>query len=243
MMTAGLGTSARIQLQYEVRSVPDTWELPEVLVPESRFHELLVDHVRALLSGWIERTGRNAIVARNLALRWLEERPKVGVDPDLCLIEPPPPDHEHLVSLCTWKPDHPVPSLAVEVVSAGNPYKDYTFVQDKYAVSGVRELWVIDALLLGPRSLGGPVPLQLWRREGGDPFACVYRGGGPFRSPAVDAWVRVAGESVEIADDPSFVRRWPTQVQAHREWAELERARADDLERQLRELEAERRRK
>lgn len=243
MMIGGIGTSARVELRYEVRSVPDAWELPEILVPESRPHELLVEHLKALLVAWLERTGRDAIVARNLALRWIEERPKVGVDPDLCLIEPAPPGADHLTSLCTWEPGHTVPRLAIEVVSARHPYKDYAVVQDKYAVSGVRELWVVDAFLQGPTAHGGPVALQLWRADGGE-FRCVYRGGGPFESPALGAWVRVAGESVEISDDPAFALRWPTTLEAERTAKEQERAakeqeraRADELERRVRELE------
>ncbi len=236
MMVSGIGTSARIELHYEVRSVPDAWELPEILVPESRPHELLVEHLKGLLVAWVERTERDAIVARNLAFRWIQERPKVGVDPDLCLIEPTPPGAADLTSLCTWTPGHSVPRLAIEVVSPGHPYKDYAVVQDKYAVSGVRELWVIDARLQGPRSHGGPVPLQLWRSDRGGPFRCVYRGGGPVEIEALGAWVRVAGESVEIADDPGFVQRWQTPLEIERAAKEQERA-AKEQERAAKEQE------
>ncbi len=236
MMVGGIGTSARIELRYEVRSVPDAWELPEILVPESRPHELLVEHLKGLFVAWLERTGRDAIVARNLAFRWIEERPSIGVDPDLCLVEPTPPGHARLTSLCTWKPGHSVPRLAIEVVSPGHPYKDYAVVQDKYAVSGVRELWVVDALLQGPRAYGGPVPLQLWHAERGGPFRCVYRGGGPFESPLLGAWVRVAGESVEIADEPGFAQRWQTPLEVERAAKEQERA-AKEQERAAKEQE------
>jgi hypothetical protein len=37
------------------------------------------------------RAGRDALVAENLAFRWNERRPSIGVDPDVCLIEPAPP--------------------------------------------------------------------------------------------------------------------------------------------------------
>ena len=251
-MVAEPGTSAVVELHYVVRSVPDTWELPEVHVPESRPHDLLVEHVKALLVAWVERTGRDAIVARNLAFRWMEDRPKIGVDPDVALIEPTPPKAGNLTSLCTWKEGHPVPRLAIEVVSASHPYKDYATEHEKYAVGGIEELWIVDARLCGPRAHGGPIPLQLWRRDPGGAFRCSYRGGGPVESRVLGAWVRVAGESVEIADERSFALRWLTPVEAERAAKEAERAekeaeraekeaeraRAADLEHRLRELEA-----
>jgi hypothetical protein len=69
-------------LRYPLERVPDEWEIPEVPVPESVAHDQLVSYLVALLSAWAERAGRQALVARNLAVRWVKERPRVGVEPD-----------------------------------------------------------------------------------------------------------------------------------------------------------------
>lgn len=218
---------AIVQLRYEVRATPEAWVLPEVPVPESHSHDVTLDYLKALLQAWLARTARSGLVARNLAVRWLEEHPKVGVDPDIALIAPTPPDVERLSSLCLWKPGHVAPLLAIEVVSEGHPYKDYAEVQDKYAACGVRELWVLDPELHGPRSLGGPAPVQIWQRRGGV-LERVYSGDGPAVSPLLGA--HVWGSPVRITTDLAGAEPWLTI-------AESERKRADELERRLRKLE------
>ena len=93
-----------IELSYRLKPRVDAWELPELPVPESHAHRLLVSYLVALLSAWVERQGRDALVVSNLALRWIEAHPKVGLDPDVALLEPAPPEPQRLRSLCTWKP-------------------------------------------------------------------------------------------------------------------------------------------
>lgn len=83
---------------------------------------------------------------------------------------------------------HVAPSLCFEIVSANHPHKDYVAIQDRYAAMGTHELIVFDPLLAGPKSLGGPVPLQLWRREGGGGgFARLHFGKDPVYSEVLDA--------------------------------------------------------
>lgn len=75
--------------------------------------------------------------------------------------------------------------------------------------------------------------MQLWQRDPSGPFRCVYRGGGPVESQVLGAWVRAAGESVEIADDRKFTRRWQTPIEAERARAEALASRVSELEAKL----------
>ncbi len=249
-----------IELSYRLTPRADAWVLPEVPVPESHAHDLLVTYLVALLTAWVEREKRDALVVRNLALRWMEEHPRVGLDPDVALIEPAPPDARKLKSLCTWKPGHAVPSLAIEVVSESHPYEDYMDIQERYADCGVSELWVIDAELSGPARFGGPHLLQVWRIDEHGSFTRVYAGDA-YRSPTIDACVRVTPQGVVLSDDAAGSRRWlsPEESQraerdarlaerearleaqaAEREGREAERqahAAQADLERRVRQLE------
>jgi Uma2 family endonuclease len=230
-----------VELRYRLKPEIEAWVLPEVPVPESRFHDCTLDRLKALLEAWLSRSGRSAIVARNLAIRWIEESPKVGVDPDICLIEPIPPDPGHLTSLCLWKTGHLAPPLAIEVVSESHPYKDYTQVQDKYAACGVEELLVLDPAMVGPKKLGLPAPIQVWRAEGAE-FSRVYQGTGPARSSVLGAWVIAKDERVFISDDKAGTKLWLTVGEANEQQLaganrELE-ARSRELEARSRELEA-----
>lgn len=255
-----------IARQYPVRAWLEAWELPEGPVPESVPHDHAADHLRRVLEAFAARSSRSLFVARNLAVRWLEERPGVGIDPDVCLLEPAPPNADRLSSLCLWKPGHRAPSLAVEVVSTNHPYKDYAAIQDRYAALGAQELCVFDPLLAGPAALGGPVPLQLWRRDALGQLALVHFGSDAAFSEVLEAWLVPSDALLEVADDRAGKLRWLTgEEQAlagqereraekeqalagrERERAEKERERADkereraarlDLERRVAELEA-----
>src|ERR1041384_6726368 len=95
--------SRRTRLIYDIPSARADWILPETIVPESRPHDLQADHVRVLLTAWSRRAGRAVAVCRNLAVRWNEENPAIGVDPDVCVLEPPPPEGDELMSLRLWE--------------------------------------------------------------------------------------------------------------------------------------------
>jgi Uma2 family endonuclease len=212
-----------IELHYRITPAVETWVLPEGKVPESRFHDLALRRLVALFEAWAERAGRNVMVARDLALRWVAEAPRIGLDPDVCLIEPPPPEGDRVVSLCTWKPGHRVPRLAIEVVSKNHPHKGYAEIQERYAACGVEELWVLDPLLHGPKHLGGPVRLQVWRREVADVFTRVYAGNGPYHSAAIDVWARVDGDRIVLSDDRAGEAEWHTREELERSAAETAR--------------------
>ncbi len=185
-------------------------------MPESTPHRDTVDLLKLLLLAFVARTGRNAGVAANLACRWDEDDPRIGVDPDVALLEPPPPGVDELRSLRTWEPGHVPPRFAVEVVSESNPKKDYVAAPAKYASLGTRELVIFDPSLVGPRFLDGPHVLQIWRRDAEDrSMIRVYAGDGPARSEELDAWlVPAARGRLRIADDEQGRSLWLTEAEA-----------------------------
>jgi Uma2 family endonuclease len=231
---------ASVEIRYPVLPNPEAWVIPEGPVPESTAHDAAVLKIFLLLSAWAAGRPGRVRAARNLAVRWLEKYPRTGIDPDVCVLDPAPEAFDDdLSSLCLWKEGHVPPRFCVEVVSASHPYKDYTAIQERYASLGTRELLVFDALLYGPRSLGGPVPLQLWRRDAIGTFARVHCGSEPVYSEQLEAWLLAEGRELVIAEDRLGVRRLRTEAESERANAERERANAE-RERELR-LELERR--
>lgn len=224
-VSSSLGTDAGVVVRHRVCGFSDRWVIPEVPVPESAVHDRSLQLLMALLDHWLARTGRDAAVFRNIAVRVREDRPSVGFDPDISLVEPAPPGAEDLTSLRLWEAGHTPPALAIEVVSANHPYKDYTETPDQCAAAGVRELVVFDPLGVGPKAHGGPAPLSLWRRAGDGGFERVYSGSGPAFSEVLDAHFFVAhGEKrLRLANDAALAHRWLTAEEAARERiAELE---------------------
>lgn len=242
-----------VSLRYQVGRSPEAWVLPEGPVPESTAHDAALERIGSMLKAWAARTGNGARISRNLAVRWLPEHPRTGIDPDVAVLLPGPADFDELTSYRVWEPDRSPPALAIEVVSSGHPYKDYGWVHEGYAAMGALELLVFDPQLFGPRSLGGPVPLQLWRRDETGAFERTHFGEAPAYSQVLEAWLVAEGRKLVIADDSAGRRRWPTleeaaaaeasiqaQAEAERSKAEAERERARclELEARLRELEA-----
>jgi hypothetical protein len=211
--------------------------------------------LKILLEAWASRFERPCFVPRNLAIRWLETSPRVGIDPDVCVLDPPPPEVTELSSLCLWRPGHVPPSICFEIVSRNHPHKDYAELQDRYALVGTRELVVFDPFLAGPSALGGPVLLQLWRRDRVGMLERVHAGDTPVASEVLGAWLIPTTTTLEIADDREGARRWPTweelaaanEAETQRERAEKERERSEkereraarlELERRIAEIEA-----
>ena len=212
---------------YEVPKSRADWELSEETMPESVWHDEAVALLKAILAWWA--TSQDSVqVARNLAVRWDSARPKVGLDPDVSVLHPRPPDGENLASLRTWLPGHLAPKLAIEVVSESNPNKDYAQAPDKYAASGTEELWIFDPQLAGPRAQGGPVRLQIWRRAEGS-FVREYAGEGPAWSSALGAWAVVTegGRLLRIASAADGSGASPTDAEAQRKETETQRAEAE----------------
>ncbi|MGK4008170.1 Uma2 family endonuclease [Sorangium sp. So ce1036] len=256
-------SSLRVIRRSEVVPDLERWVLTEETVPESSPHDLLSERIRALLLGWAARAGRAVKMGRNLAVRWDREHPQFGVDPDVYLVEPPPPEGDAVRSLRLWKKGHVAPRLAVEIVSAQHPTKDYVIAPQKYAVCGVEELWILDPFLDGPRAHGGPFRIQLWRRLDDTSFALVHAGDGPVGSEVLQGWLHAvrtpAGASFDLSTDEAGAERWLTPEEAERaakeaarretararrkaeaaqREAEAERAAREAAERRIRELEA-----
>lgn len=234
-----------VALRYPVASRLEDWVIPEGNVPESVVHNDAAREVELLLRAWAERSPRRLAIARNLAIRFYQAQPRLGIDPDVCVLEPPPPAFETLSSLCLWKAGHHAPPLSIEVVSQTHPNKDYTTLQDRYAAMSAQEVVVFDPLLAGPRALGGPVPLQLWRCDSIGLLERVHAGAEPAFSEVLGAWLIVDGHRLAIADDRAGEQRWLTneereRAEKERERAEKERERAQrvELERRLAALES-----
>jgi len=230
----------KITLSYEVPAANEDWVLSEEPVPESTPHDHTVELIRDLLEHWIARTGRDAQVARNLAVRWDRENYRFGVDPDVCLIEPRTREGDELESLLTWEPGHSAPRLAFEVVSS-HAIKDYSKAPEKYAAAGVAELVVFDARLRGPRSFGGPFRLQVWRRATDGEFRRVHAGEGPFFLETLNAWTFAVdeGRRLRIADDREGTRWWHTAEEAERAHKDAALTEQEALRARIAELEAE----
>ena len=218
----------QVKLRYSVTSAHEDWTLAsdDETMPESNPHRERTQLVEQQLRGWAARCGRPVQVGGNLAIRWDEEHPGFGVDPDVYVVEPPPPEGYEVKSLRLWKPGHHAPLLAVEIVSGSEPRKDYVVAPEKYAASGTTELWVFDPELAGPRARGGPFRLQMWRRGAEGELERVYAGAGPMRSAALDAWVFAVdeGRALRIADDEAGTSWWATPLEAERAAKEAERA-------------------
>lgn len=204
-------------------------------MPESVVHDQAVELLKALLAAWAARAG-SAFVARNLAVRWDEGHPQVGIDPDVCVLSPPPPNAADLRSIRTWLPGHSAPAIAIEVVSETNPHKDYAIAPDKYAASGAGELWVFDPLLAGPSVHGGPFRLQVWHRGQDGDLTRTYAGEGPARSPTLGAFLVATdeGRKLRIAHDEAATAFWLTPEEAERASKDVERA-AKESERAAKE--------
>jgi Uma2 family endonuclease len=206
-----------VGLHYSVPRLRTGWELSDETMPESVIHDEAVDLLRAILKAWAARTGKG-FVARNLAVRWDEAHPRIGVDPDVALFSPALRDAADLRSVRTWLPGHAPPLLAIEVVSETNPHKDYAVAPDKYAACGVSELWIFDPLLSGPSAYGGPFRLQVWHRRDDGDLVRIHAGEGPARSPVLGAWLVSIdeGRKLRVADDETATVYWPTAEEAER---------------------------
>jgi Uma2 family endonuclease len=233
----GMEPAQSVEVVYRVERSDERWVLEEGDVPETWLHDAIIDLLKGVIACWAARSGIDALVGSNIALRWDERRPNVGVDPDVYLVSPAPPEREGTTSICTWKPGHHAPWLAVEVVSEHSADKDYLDAPDRYAASGVEELWVFDPLRAGAAIHGGPFELQVWRRTGAR-FQRVHAGNAPARSERLGAWIVVTdgGARLRIAEDREGRSLWPTAEEAERAAKENERA-AKENERAAKENE------
>src|ERR1044071_1224288 len=170
----------RSVVRYALGEFRDDWIIRWEDVPESAWHDLCLELVKALLVAWVGQTQRNAAVFRDLPIRVERKRPELGFSPDVCVVEPAPSGAMDLESMRLW--DHAPPVFVFEAVSPNHPTKDYSVAPEKCALVGVTELCVFDPLLSGPTAHGGPWLLQLWRRAPDGGFDRVFAGSGIAKS-------------------------------------------------------------
>jgi hypothetical protein len=183
----------------------------------------------------MERAGRDALLLRNLAIRVRQDKPQVGFDPDVCLLDPPPPEGEEIESLKLWAVGHGPPRLVVELVTQSHPLKDYVEVPDQCAAIGVEELVVFDPKSLGPRTHGRRALLSVWRRSADGGFERIHAGKTPTFSVVLGAWLIPVPKPADlmIADDPEGRLPWPMPAEAERAAKEAALQRVAELEREL----------
>jgi Uma2 family endonuclease len=227
--------SPGILVQHRIYEFSDDWTIGEEPVPEAPWHDDALDLLKALLLHWVARSRRNVAVYRNIAVRVRREKPRVGFDLDLALVDPAPAGERDISSLRVWDPGHAVPKLVIEVVSPSHPYKDYSDIPDRCAAVGVSELVVFDPMLAGPKAFGGPFRLQGWRRTDAGTFERVVAGEGPVPSAILGAhFVAVEdGRRLRIADDEAGTLLWQTAEEDARLAEQRALARVAELEAEL----------
>jgi Uma2 family endonuclease len=143
---------------------PEHWYLTDDFnMPVTADTQRRENTLQSVFEAHVARHGRDASILANVAFRWDQAHPGVGVDPDILWLEPALPEGRR--SVLTWEEGTGVPRLAVEVVGRDTAHKDYNHGPGKYAASGVDELWVFDPDGFGRRDDGdGPHLLQVWRR-------------------------------------------------------------------------------
>lgn len=218
-----------VEIRYRIEEFSEHWIVPEEIpVPEAPWHDLCLEYLRALLVAWVARTARSATVFRDIKVGVRRDEPRVGFNPDVCIVEPALPDATELDSLKLWEPSPGPPAFAFEAVSRNHPYKDYSTAPEKCGVVGVQELVVFDPHLAGPRAAGGPWLLQVWRRGADDTFERVYAGDGPAWSEYLGAYLlpNRADRRLGIASASDGSGRWLTREEEAEHRAEEERRKA-----------------
>jgi Uma2 family endonuclease len=193
--------------------------LDEEDMPESTLHDQAIVLLQAILLAWARRAGFDALVARNLACRWVPSDARIGVDPDLMLITPAPPfppGKRSLKQLRLWEPGHSPPRVTFEVVSEFTSDKDYLDAPWAHGAAGTGELWVFDPELHGTGKTGGPFRLQVWRRQTDGTMKREHAGSGPCWSHELQAWLVVtdAGTRLRLSDDRTGTQLWLTDAEA-----------------------------
>ncbi len=200
-------------------------------VPETFLHDVIIELLKLVLRHRYRE--QDALVTSNVPCRWDPEDQRVGVNPDVILLVPAPPEGEKLKSLRVWQPDHQPPKLAIEIVSETNAAKDYTEGPLRLGRLGAEELWIFDPERHGPDDHGGPFVLQIWRRSATRPgqMEAIYRGDAPAFSPVLNAWVVTTrtkdGQRLRVADDAEGRQLWSTEAEDEAQARQAEATRAD----------------
>ena len=223
-MTSGGST---VRIAYSVDPSDGDWDLPEgIQANHSSPHGQLIRNVCDVLSARFADEP-NTVVADDYAFRWNRQRPNFGVSPDVSVLRNVPSDIRTRFSMKLWEPGAVAPDISFEFVSPNHPHKDYSREQEGHSYTGVKELVVYDPHGFGPRSMGGPKLLHLWRRQADGSFARVAFGDGPAYSEVLCAWLVPDGDRLTIADRSDGSGRWLTAAEQERAAKEQERAAAE----------------
>ena len=197
-------------------------------VPETLLHDVIIELLKLVLKHRFHH--QNILVASNMACRWDPKDARVGVDPDVIVVDPAPPEGQALKALRVWSPEHNPPKLAIEVVSETNAAKDYLEAPARLARLGAEELWIFDPELHGPTQTGGPFPLQIWRKtHNPTTMRCTHAGPTPGYSPALGAWAIITVDGhLRIADDANGDQIWLTRAEAAEAQAKEDREKAKE---------------
>lgn len=220
-------------------SYPADWYIEDdEKVSQSPDHQMAEFRLQSTLLAWQKRTNQQGLlIGCELACRWDPAHPRVGVDPDVFVVEKPPVDEEtrRIRSLRTWESGHSPPILAIEIASDSRPKKDYKDSPERHDLLGTFELWVFDPELCGRSNTQPPVFLQIFQRETNNHLVRKYAGSGPYYSDALDAWVMVIDGDLVIADDQEGKSRWPTLDEAEQRRADEHAKRAEEQARLVQE--------
>ncbi len=209
-------------------SYPADWYIEDnQYVGQEPDHQEVEFIMQSTLLAWRKRTKQeHLLVGCEFTCRWDPKFPKVGVDPDVYVVDRPPARNKkgYIGSLRTWKAGNYPPLLAIEIVSNSRPRKDYKDSPEKHDLLGTFELWIFDPHLYGYTEEQPPVLLQIFQRETNNALVQKYAGAGPYRSDALDAWVMVIEDELVIANDWEGKDRWPTLEEEAQRCADAERA-------------------
>ena len=89
-----LALDARARRRPGPPGFSERWIIVEQKVPEAPLHYAALELLKLALDAFMARSGRDAQVYRNLAIRVDPNRRQIGFDPDLCLVEPAPHEGE-----------------------------------------------------------------------------------------------------------------------------------------------------
>ena len=185
---------------------------------ESAVQDGASDAMASTLRAWARREARGDGAAQPRGPLG-QDNPRVGVDPDVCLLDPPPATPEaELTGLRLWegRGNHP-PRVAFEVVSASTARKDYDEGLRKHAASGRASCGCSTRCgsVRRRRRAGGS---RVWSRGPRGVPSHVTRGDGP--SGALGGAGVAARQRrrmlLRVCDDPAGTRPWPTEAEEAR---------------------------
>jgi Uma2 family endonuclease len=205
---------------------------------EHTLQRWIIELLRPLIERWFAHLGKPRFVGADQFIYYRQYDATSVVAPDVYVM----PGVKPGTTVPSWKiwETGIVPSFALEVVSADDPYKDYVEVQERYRELGARELLIFDPF--SERS-ADRVRWQRWRRSEKRGFALVESTNADrIQSRVLGCWLRVVGEGAEarlrLATGPTGDEIFPTGEEAARNEASAARAAEEAALRRIAELEA-----